>query len=267
MTKSKLVEVEWFKNPKSLSEIYQQTGMIFAFVTTPEDGNKMCHEWAKCRDFLHDAVRAQLTGNGCSIYGFTFDPKVNPHVDTRKMRMLVSKHGLKKDEVTAFQNKMVSALALINHFEKVAKISLTKLAEVNAKGSSKGAVFLFTGPRMWIQSPFLVSMYTFLLRLGDKELKFKNADELKKELKDLYDRSQKGKISDNDASYLGASWNKMHEIIKNRAELFSKSKGVHDIYWKKFNISQFHNNAGIRSLALGSTPDQDLNKRVKEIVK
>jgi len=267
MTKSKLVEVEWFKNPKSLSEIYQQTGMIFTFVTTPKDGNKMCHEWAKCRDFLHDAVRAQLTGNGCSIYGFTFDPKKNPNIDTKKMRMLVSKHGLKKDEVPAFRDKMVSALALINHFEKQAKISLTKLQEVDAKGSSKGAVFLFTGPRMWMSSPFLVSMYTFLLRLGDKELKFKNAGELKKELKALHERSKTGKINDNDASYLGASWNKMHDIVKHRVKLFPKSKGVHDIYWKEFNISSFHNNAGIRSLALGSTPDKELNQRVKEIVK
>ena len=267
MAKSKLVEVEWFKHPKSLSEIYQQTGMIFTFVTEPKGGHKACHEWAKCRDFLHDAVRSQLTGNSCSIFGFQFDPKTNPHIDTRKMRMLVSKHGLKKDEIPAFRDKMVSALALINHFEKMAKISLTNLQEVNAKGSSKGAVFLFTGPRMWMSSPFLVSMYTFLLRLGDKELKFKNAGELKKELKALHEKSKKGRLQDNDASYLGASWNKMHEIIKNRAKLFPKKNGVHDIYWKTFSISSFHNNAGIRSLALGSTPDVDLNKRVKEIVK
>lgn len=266
MPKSKLIEVERFKNPKSLSEIYQQTGIIFAFMTSPKNGYKACHEWVKCRDFLQDAVRTQLTGNACSIYGFKFDSKVNPPVDTCKMRMLVSKYSFNENELLHFREKMTFALSLINHFEKLAKISLTHLQEVNVKDSVKKMVFLFTGSKIWVQSPFLISMYTLLIRLGDKELKFKNAIELKEKFKDLSNSDDNGKTTDNDARYLKILWDKLHKIIENRAKLFTKEEGVHDIYWKNVSTSNFHNNTGIWSLAKSITPDDSLNKRMTKLV-
>lgn len=266
---SDLTEVIWYKNPKSLSEIYQQTGMVFAFATAPKKGElaSACHEWVKCRDFLHDAVRSQITGTPCAIYGFQFNPSTNPNVDLRKMRMLVSKNGLKVEDLPAFRNKMIAGLALINHFEKQAKVSLTKMEEINPKNSGKKAVYLFTGPMMWVRSPFLVSMFTFLIRLGDKELEFKNIAELKKGLEALAKKSSEGKISDNDCSYLQKMWNKLHTIIKNRAKLFTVEQGVHNIYHGKYSISQFHNYCGILSLSQGNTPDKKLNELVKEVTK
>lgn len=266
---SDLTEIIWYKNPKSLSEIYQQTGMVFSFATAPPKGGQAsaCHEWVKCRDFLHDAVRSQITGTYCSIYGFSFDPARNPNVDLKKMRMLVSKNGLKAEELQEFRNKMIAGLALINHFEKTAKVSLSKMEEIDPKNSGKKAVYLFTGPMMWVRSPFLVSMYTFLIRLGDKQLEFKNVAELKKGLEALAEKSKAGKISDNDCQYLQNMWNKLHIIIKNRAKLFTVEKGVHNIYHGKYSISQFHNNCGILSLSNGNTPDKNLNTLVKEVTK
>lgn len=260
-------KLEWFPKPKSLNEIYQQTGMVFAFVSAPKDGLKVCHEWVKCRDFLHDAVRTQITGKECGIFGFKFDTKLNPPIDLRKTRMVVSKHNLSDATLPQFRQKMVSALAILNHFEKQAGVSLSKMEEIDATGSGKKAVFLFTSPRLWITSPFLVSMYTFLIRLGDKELKFKNARELKKRLKELNDRVKAGKLNDNDAQYLGASWNRLHDIIKKRNTLFPKEKGWHDIYFKDIGISGFHNNCGILSLAKAQTACNEMNKRMKEVMK
>jgi hypothetical protein len=261
---SKLLTVEWFKNPKHLSEIYQQTGMIFAFVTSPKLGTKVCHEWVKCRDFLHDAVRSQVTGKSCGIYGFSFDPAQNPNLDMKKMRMLVSKHDLADKTIEDFKNKMKAALVLINHYEKQAKISLSKMQEVNPSGSNKKVIYLFTGSGIWMTSPFLVSMYTFLIRLGDKELKFTTSSELLKEFSDLQEKAKTGKISDNDANYLCASGNKMHFIIKNRNILFPKKDGLHDIFFAGYDINSFHNGCGIRSLSLSQTPDKSLNTRIKE---
>jgi hypothetical protein len=246
MSTNKLITVEWFKNPKSLSEIYQQTGMCFAFVSSPKDGRKACHEWVKCRDFLHDAVRSQIIKKPCSIYGFTFNHSINPPIDLKKMRMLVSKLDMTNDGIEDFRRKMKCSLILANHFEKLAKTSLTKMEEVDTKGSTKKAVFLFTGPEFWVTSPFMVSMYTFLLRLGYKELKFNTAADLKSELKML---SENKKLQDNDTGYLTASWDKMHKIIEKRAELFPKKDGVHDIYLKDCNINSFHNTAGLFNLS------------------
>ncbi|RLD63283.1 MAG: hypothetical protein DRI84_09880 [Bacteroidetes bacterium] len=268
MARKKIVTVEWFKSANKLCESYQQTGMAFAFVTSQKDGNKMCHEWVKCRDFLHDGVRTQITGIPCEIYGYKFNTRTNPNIDLYKMRMLITKYESKiVTNVAAFSKKIVSSLALINHFEKQAKVSLTKVHKVDTKGSGKEVVFLFTGPAMWVRSPFLVSMYTFLIRLGDKQIKFKDANSLKKELKELNTKYTKGELLDNDAKYLGCLWDKLHIIIKNRAKLFTKKNKIHDIYSDDISINNFHNRCGIHSLAMGTTPNNELNKHIKEICK
>lgn len=258
-------KVEWFKAPKSLSEIYQKTGIHFAFITAPKEGNRVCHEWVKCRDFMPDAVRTQITGRPSSIYGFTFDVKNNPPIDVAKTRMLVARdQTTTTEQQTEFTEMMKHGLKLVNYFEKLAGVSLSKMYEVEPAGQSRyKKVFMFVGPKMWMLSPFLVSMYTFLIRLGHKKLKFKDEKELRKALKDL--QANPGNMSDNDTNYLKASWDKMETIIKNRTKLFPKEKGFHDIYWKDLSIGQFHNNTGLLALSNMSTPDQGLNKRMKEV--
>lgn len=262
---SKLIEVKWFSSGKSLSEIYQQTGMIFSFVSSPKDGYRMCHDWVKCRDFLHDAVRAQALGDSCSIYGFIFDAGINPPIDLKKMRMLVSKHDLKKGDQTAilaFKDKMKSSLELLHHYEKYAGVSLSRLKEVNPEKSGKAAVYLFISPVMWMTSPFLVSMYSFLIRLGDKQIKFSDEKDLINKFRELYEANRKAPKSDNDCTYLGNTGDIMHTIISKRNTLFLKENGLHNIYFKKISINNFHNSSGIKSLSQGITPDKELNKTI-----
>lgn len=259
----KLVNIKWFDSEANLLEVYQRTGMVFAFVTSPKNDSKACHEWVKCRDFLHDTVRSQITGERCIIYGFRYDPDKNPNIDMNKMRMLVSKENLPEEEVTSFKAKMNASLALLNHFETYAGVSLSTLKPVNPENSGKPAVFMFTGSSMWLKSPFLVSMYTFLIRLGDRKFKFKNAADLKKKLKDFHDNTP----DDRDAKYLKNCWNKLHMIIKNRKMLFPSKQGVHDIYYSNHPIREFHNGIGVVSLATSSTPDAKLNTKVKELTK
>jgi len=274
MPKTKILA---FKNPKSLAEIYQTTGMFFSFVAAPKSktGRMQCHEWAKCRDFLPDAARAMLTKGSCSIYGFTYNYGKNPPIDMKKMRMLVTKQGMKsKKEVDAFRKKMEYGLIMVNHYEKMAKISLTKMYDC-AHAGQKGkfaSTFMFLGSGIWMKSPFFISMYTFLLRLGDKELDFKTNAELKKLLKQMNEDYKTGKYkdkngrNDNDANYIGASWDKLDLIMKSRKKLFPENKGFHDIYFKDYSIGQFHNNTGVLSLVGFSTPDAKLNTRMKEAV-
>jgi len=265
-----------FKNPKSLAEIYQITGIHFAFCAPPKSktGLAQCHEWAKCRDFLPDAARAMLTKGSCSIYSFTFKYGKNPDIDMKKMRMLVTKLGMtSKKDVDDFRDKMEHALILVNHYEKMAKISLTKMEEVEHEklNGKLDSVYLFTSSGIWMKSPFFISMYTFLLRLGDKKLKFKTNAELKKELKKLNDDFKAGKYrdssgrTDNDANYIGNSWDKLDLIMKHRSTLFPEKKGFHDIYFADYPIDQFHNNTGVVALVQARTPDSDLNKRTKEV--
>jgi len=267
---SKKVKVVWNdKTSRGLNEIYQNTGMCFSFLSSPTDGTRQCHEWVKCRDYLQDAVRTTLTGNPTAIYGFRFDTS-NPPVDLKKMRMLVSRYDMNKEaDVQTFKRKMGSSLVLLNHFEKHAGIALSKLKEADPDGQKKRkAVFLFIGSAIWMKSPFLVSMYTYLIRLGDKELEFKNAVDLKKRLKEMSEAfSTSSKYSgDNDVDYLRTMWPHLHTVLKNRNKLFVKENGFDETFFKNIGINSFHNNGGILSLIRKNTPNGNLNKRVAKMI-
>ena len=263
---SKLIKVIWFNRKASLAEVYQQTGMLFAFASSPRNNMSQCHEWVKCRDFLPDAVRSQITNKPCLIYGFKFDTNENPAIDLNKMRMLVTKSVKSENNISEFEQKIRHGLKLINHYETMAGVGKSKINKVDITGQNKyKSIFLFTGSVMWLRSPFLVSMYTFLIRLCDKKIQFTNNSELKTKLKELADEYSSGKINDNDAAYLINSWDKLDLIIKNRSKLFPIKNRVHDIYWKKYAINTFHNTTGLNSLARAATPDKDLNSKIKAL--
>lgn len=260
----KSVTVKEFPNPRPLSEIYQVTGFHFAFASSPKakDGRVQCHEWAKCRDFLPDAARSTLTGKVCSIYGFAYDSKKNPVVDMSRTRLLVTFKGVDLD-VNAFEEKLASGLALVHHYEKMAGVTLSRLYTVT--GHKDKNVYMFFGPGLWMSSPFFISMYTFLIRLGDKRLEFKDNEELRAALKKLHDEKKGG--GDNDANYIQYSWDKLDLIIENRQKLFPEKDGFHDIFFMDYHIDEFHNHTGVVALAKAETPDSKLNACVKEIFK
>lgn len=262
----KEIKIKWFMNKDNLMEEYQKTGMLFAFVTDPkiEGGIQVCHSWVKCRDFMPDAVKVQITKSSCNIYGFNYKEGKNPPIDLKKMRMLVTKDKIEKDNIGSLKNKMIAAEKLLNHFEKYGNISLSKLEEINPAGSSKESIYMFTGSSIWVTSPFMISLYTFLIRLGDKEIKFEGEVDLLTKLREL---SENKVNNDVDIVYLRHSWNKLHSIVKNRDKLFIKKEGVHDINLTDMPINIFHHRAGIQNLIKGQTPSDTLNKLSKKYIK
>ena len=267
MPTPKKTVVKHFPKPKSLNEDYQSTGIKFSFVTSPEDGLLQCHEWVKCRDFMPDAVKALITKTTFSIYGFVYDPNKNPAIDLSKIRVIVSKQNMLPEAAELFHAQMKSALKLLNHYERFAGTSLSRLEKVTLdKPNGYDTVFMFVGPKMWLTSPILISMYTFLIRLGDKQIKFRGRKELIAALKDLNERSKRGGLSDNDARYLGSSWDKLHLILENREALFPLKNGYHDAIFGKFDRGRFHHNMGVKALCDCSTPDQGLNQRMRAII-
>ena len=268
----KKARVKWFVKKSSLNEIYQPTGIMFSFANLSKSKEYdiiQCHEWVKCRDYLQDVVRTTLTGDPSVIYGFKFHKEVNPAVSLAKIRLLVTKGSLKSDEQLAtFKNSMKASLVLVQHFEKYAGVSLSTMKEVDVKGSDKKAAFMFTGSSIWMKSPYLVSMYSYLIRLGSKDIKFKNAVELRKEFEKMvedYKFNRKYK-SDNDVNYLCTMWKHLHTIMKNRRTLFVRQNGFDASFYKDTSIRDFHNFGGILSLIQGATPYPTLNTRVKTLL-
>lgn len=262
---SKAIKVKWFNKSSNLNEIYQRTQIQFAFMSAPKEGSAQCHPFVLCRDFLHDAGRCAWLKTNCNIYGFKFRYNKNPKLDLKRTRMLVTKKTLKKDdEIANFHKRMITALNLLNHYEKMAGWTKTKLYRVK---DDVQKAWLFNGTGMWMKSPFLISMYSFLIRLGDKFdtlTGFKNNSDLKKRFKTVSRLENKGR--DNDIGYIAYSWDKMDKIIKNYNELFFAG-GRPDVVFSTKETGIFHDYSGILSLCRNQTPSDALNKLTKELFK
>lgn len=268
----KEIKIKRWPENEHLNEIYQPTKMIFAFVSSKKDGYRQCHEFVKCRDFLHDAVRASLQKKSCEIYGFKYDPEKNPPVDTAKTRMLVSKYNVLHHADKA-SDKLLNELKefmtrgrdILNYYEKLAGLKRRTILHKASVGDENedGSLWLFEGPGMWMRSSYLVSMFSFLIRLGAKNVSVENIDNDFKKLmneKDNYD---------NDVNYLKFCANKLVTVMKGRKELFW-NKPILKNYPNDVSISSFHNFGGIVSLCrekLPIRPTGGINEAKKKLTK
>jgi len=263
VSKAKIVEFKPYKTV-SYGEEYQPTGFHYAFLS-PD--NKMCHHWIKCRDFLQDALRNQLTGRADAIYSFRYKPGVDPKVDTKRTKILVKKMPTPSNEAQRkeFREMMKCSLKLVNHYEKVHKFSpRSKLLMAKEDKKDFQEIYLFQGPGVWSQGAVMIAIYTFLIRLGHFKIKFSDESSLRKE----YEKIINGKKQTNDARYLKTVYKNLHLALKHKNEHLFKRPG-----WKKGDkilfhdsrMGSFHHHSGIVSLSQFNTPVQELNDKFRKI--
>lgn len=250
-----MIDLEKFNGKEySLSEIYQQVGMTFAFVSKESSKYTLAHQWVKCRDFLNDVIRYEITGNRISIYGFSFG-KDNPRVSTEKIYIAVSMDNVDK---SLFKDYIKSSIKLLRHFEREAGVSLSRSKLATVSGSKKSNVVVICSNKMWLESPVLLSIYTLLIRLGvRKDINTYDKESL------LSSLAQVNPNGDNDSKYLSKIHTKLHYIITNAAKLFSSPD--RDFYRRKdIDLHSFHNYCGVVSVCDDYSPSKNLNKMVKE---
>lgn len=252
------VKVEFYKD-KPMSEEYQVTGFHYAFLS---ENNKMCHPWIKCRDFLQDALRNQLTGRNDQIYSFTYKPGSDPEIDTVNTRMMVKRipHPVTDEQLKEFEEMMTHALELIRHYEDTS--DMTPKTELIKVADDSIHPYLFVGPGEWSQSSVLISLYTFLIRLGYKKIAFKNGEELANAYVKLIEDKEN---QTNDTRYLKLVHNHIYNVLKSRGETMFKQKDG-EIMFQDTPMSNFHHNSGIVSLCGFRTPDTKLNSKFKSIL-
>jgi len=254
---AKKKEIIWFGKNNNLNEIYQEIDMKFSFVNEIDGKLHQCHQWVKCRDFLHDAVRTTITGKKSSIYGFTFDIGENPLVDLENMNILVAYKDAKFWPLVRAQ--LSRGLRLINQIEANVGEELSVITKVQAnKGSYYNHVWVIKGPKMWMSSPFLVSLYTFLIRLGAQ--KFKVGKCLEETIKNI-DKYKVTAKECHDINYLNDTLKYIVSTVKCRKSFsFYNPDGISDTYYRALDINNFHNRAGIVSLCKCNTPFDNVNK-------
>jgi len=256
-------KVKWFESKNKLAEIYQSINMKFSFATRKDNMFIQCHEWVKCRDFLHDAVRTALTGTKSNIYGFKFEKGINPDLDLNNTIMLVSQKNLKVEKI--FLANLTKSLSIINYYETLHKEKLSKLTKVEGnKEANYEHIWVIEGPKFWMTTPYLISLFTFFLRLGAKNIGFKTEKDLKEKLNKIVEDKND---NDNDANYLRYIWDKLNILAINYPKLVAKNKNSYsNLYFKSSSISDFHNRSGIVSTCKVNTWSKEFNKKLKKII-
>jgi len=155
------------------------------------------------------------------------------------------------------QRSTKSALKLLNHYENMAGLSKSIVMDAT---DGKDNFKLYIGPARWVESPVLVSMYSFLIRLGYKNLEFSSNKELIAKYKKLVDDKTK---SENDIKYLKACYDKLHIVMKNHKKLFSSE--IRKNYPKDTSTEAIHNRGGIYSLCCFNLFDDEPARRFKKL--
>lgn len=266
-------KIDWVPPGTNLAEIYQEVETKFSFAFISKEGIlTQSHPWVKCRDFLHDAVAGELYDYDVRIFGFTFNkakyPKRN-RVCTDRTVLMISKKGIKNPK--EFEVKLRCAMDYINHYEKLLGLNTSVLSALpdNTVHTDYKHVWLFEGPKFWISAPHLISLLTFLIRLGEKLPAFKMAVDPSTVFKNIaLDPKYPEGTTDNDIKYLRKCYDKIEAVLlltSKIEEMVGTDNGFLNMYsWQKGKYvtdqSMFHDRSGIFSACTASLWVTKVNK-------
>lgn len=129
----------------------------FAFATIVKDGQKggkklrQLHQFVRCREiFCNVLIFSHFKSRLQRPVVFEGDKK---QIDSDALRILVNTKAPKR--------KTDNLLRLVNYIEAKYRIKKSKILSLKKHG-----LFLITASRRWIQNPWMLSIYTLLLRLS-----------------------------------------------------------------------------------------------------
>jgi len=213
------------------------------------------------------------TFNACLRHKYNETERVFSSINTHRLHVLITLGASNKEnseeDWAALLEKMTKSLKLLNSFERSYKWPLSRIKLIdNVRKNTYVPSVLFVGNRKWITSPYLVSTYTLLIRIGTAPW-FTN---------DLADESDHNKLitkikkeclveTNRDGLHIKHSIKTINILMANYKELFSnKSRKYH---WSTAIIRPGRNpyNEGIRVLASGTTGNIELLNKCNEISK
>lgn len=190
----------------------------------PVHGNvTFCHvskegrgwDWYGCVGWLWDDIQVEMTDKG---HGYSGGPLLG-FISTDKFRLGVT--GMKKPEL------YTNAVGLINLFERECGMKLTKLY-----ATTKEDCYITVAHKDWMQSSFMISLFTNLIRLAENGLKADTVEEFNTRFGAMPKYSGA-------AYYFKRCFDKIPEILRNRE----------DLTWKKF---PYNTKLSIHSYGIGA---------------
>jgi hypothetical protein len=159
MKRIKTKNIKWCEKELKFREGVK-TGIEMSFLS-PDD--TQCSMFFHCRDFLQDTILSYIHSIRKEIYGFSYDPTIDPPLSLSETKILFANS---KDHSLA--DKVLPCLEFINQFEKEAKIPKTRIFYCKNPPNKylRCGVWLFKGHYRWMNSPPMISLYSLLIRVG-----------------------------------------------------------------------------------------------------
>jgi len=219
---------------RNYSEIYQQKHITFSFCNKTKEGKEIVltqmFHWVQCRDFLSDVLFAEETKEKIDKYSFIYDP-AKQKIDRDKTRLLV-KFKFDKDVKNFLTN-----IHILHDIEASNRYGLTKFTLV------KNKIFLIEGSKMWQNTTFSLSLYTFLLKVLGYEFEKASAFSVVNWLKEIKEKAT------NEGQYARQFISEFEEILYTKLkQLFSKPTTVHGYEPNYSYVTYVHDNGGVLSL-------------------
>ena len=147
---------KWFDD-RRMSQIYS-SGLEFAFVSAE---GEQCHPFAYCKDFLQDAIWAEINETKVSIFSFSHVHGENPPVDMEKTRLAVRFKG--KKEMAEMCEK---SLRFLHEADKAFDFEPSEMLYGGKYKDGADDIYVFVGDKKWMYSPVMISLYSLLVRIG-----------------------------------------------------------------------------------------------------
>ena len=231
-----------------LCEIYQAVKLQYAFLSAD---NEQVNVFALCKDFLHDITRAFLRGEDMAIYSMVYRYGTNPPVDMSKTRIMARYDNGVNGTIEDKDDQMDHAIKLINYYEDILKVPHSKVERLSDSPWKEKTIWLFTGDKIWMTSPFLISLYTMLMRLGEKKMEFTDGNSLNAAIEAVCNKQNKV-AHDNDVGYLKSIKTKLEFALTNLDKLKQGEEVDPAYYNKDISLHSFHNDCGIVALLAGN---------------
>lgn len=222
----------------------KHNGCEFATFKKENEENKQLGNFYRCIDYRNEELYGSFYRTRAAIYGFVFSgDKVQ--IDFNNVNSLI-RNPLDLN----FKNKLEQVKQFINSFEDEMGIEKTTIELAENQSEEKHDVLVAVGSKDWLVSPQMLSLYTFMLRIGfsgDEKLNWR----------ELVEKIVEGKVEaycgQQDKNRLIVLDKHFNNLVNNQwKEVWPEDKDLKYYMPKGTSMNFIHSYSGIQSWFGGS---------------
>lgn len=151
-----------------LAEIYGREESMPEMTLVAEDG-KQIGAWVKCKDFIQDVYWAKKNRVSYSIYGYDYNPTIEPLPSDRYFLVAMRWKGKSDKQMDKMMDNVKRTTEWVErkipwkNRDGKARVGIPKFLRTTFT-KSEGGVAVIYGSRIWMESIACISFFTWLIR-------------------------------------------------------------------------------------------------------